>query len=447
MLAGVLVWGLPGVAHAGTLDDVAVKGEDAPPPLAAAFDYALFNFIPAVSDGPAGRKVAFSGRARKPPPSAITKNCLFADDASGTGKTIACVNDAAPSGRVFRSFSQPSMNAAGDIAWASGLNTDASGFRNGVFTWNGTSVSLVALAGDSAPSGMDGDLVAFPRVVNTGSEGVVFIAQTSAGPVDEGILRCAASSNCHTTPGALETLVTKGDSLPAPHATREICGFHSVAASNWGIAFRASTKEDCSGVEVAKDGVFRMEFGQSLETVALVGDDAEPSGDYASIIESPAIEAAGIVAFQASTTGGVNIIYRCDPSDCPGANLPEDLIASGSLLSSPNPAGHNQKLRFFSSPVLKDGGTVIAFRARVKDLTANDQFDGIFTIDSGAVSMIARTTTAALTPFVTPLGGNTVFQGIFDPSMSPGGNIAFRGTVKQTVTPKTVTEGIFLFTP
>jgi hypothetical protein len=423
-LVWAFLWGVPGAAQAA-LDDVAVETEAAQG--LTGFNYTVFSSMPAVSDGTAGKRVAFVANARKPPPGAMTKTCLFADDTSGTGAKIACVNDAAPASRVFRPpFRQPSMNAGGDVAWSSGLNTDGNGNHDGVFWWNGTTVDFVVFAGDDNDVG---DILEQFREVVKISSFVVFRAMLDTG-VEE-IYRCDDSDNCSSSNGGfgtnLDFLLGEGSAANG----RDICAIKSVAASDHGIAVIASTDTtgNCSTPDDPQDAVIRMAFGGSNDIIALTGGSPVTGTTYTAFSGRPAINGSGTVAFLASVTGdtNANVIYLCDTS-CPGTD-PSNLVETNTL-------DGDFLLKSFSSPVVDDSD-LVAFTARVKDVTQSQQFDVVYTVN-GALTQIA----VGLTP--SPVT-DTIFQHIQAPSMSPGGNIAFESILRRTAAPKVARDAIFLF--
>ena len=120
-------------AEPATLQKVAVDGDPAPDP--GSF-YRRKFLQPAVSDA-AGAHVVASARIF------INRTCLVKFDA-GPDSIVVCRRDVSPEGHEFAKLGDPSIDIAGDAAWAAGLTAA----RSGVFRGDAT---VVALTGDPSP--------------------------------------------------------------------------------------------------------------------------------------------------------------------------------------------------------------------------------------------------------------------------------------------------------
>ena len=342
-------------AEPATLQKVAVDGDPAPDP--GSF-YRRKFLQPAVSDA-AGAHVVASARIF------INRTCLVKFDA-GPDSIVVCRRDVSPEGHKFAKLGDPSIDIAGDAAWAAALTAG----RSGVFRGDAT---VVALTGDPSPAG-PGFLKKFSSALIIDAGDVVFEATISGGTVvggvtvDDGYFRCGGGDgNCSAGgTGTIETLVLKNDPVP-DRPGRELCKLQALDASTFGIAFLATTRLDCaSTTEAPLLGVFRKPFGGAVVTVALQGDPANPvlppgGTTYGVLLGAPAVENDGIVVFRGVTTGlFVNdVLYLCDPASCP-------TVPAEAAVKQGDADGNGSFFERFSSPALSDAAD-IAFQANVND--------------------------------------------------------------------------------
>lgn len=424
-------WSFIGVVQATDLKTVALQVnkthlKDESPE--AGFFYTQFE-NPAVSDA-TGERVTFFANTKQDPGVGMDRmNCIWKVDATGTGSAVACKGDASPDGRKFLSFTNPSINDDGDVAWSSIV----SGLRSGVYKGDPT---IVSLFDDSAEGGF---LREFSKAIITDDGDVIYRARIFGVPSaeDTAIFRCTGGDgDCSSGTGTLETLVQKGDSVP-DRAGREFCSIGDFAASTWGIVFRGSTKLDCANaIESSKEGIFRKKFGEDIVTLALKDEDSEPNPGgtkYGGFGGTPAIEDSGIVAFRAETKGLLveEHLYICDPAACP-ANRAEIAVKKFALDDDGN------KFLSFSSPALSNAGDMGFVgqvekpdKKKVPCLYIRRFADG----DIETVRCKGQNV---------PDVPGTVFQFFGQPSMSPSGKVAFKGKIKETDFPKKEFEGIFL---
>jgi hypothetical protein len=251
--------------------------------------------------------------------------------------------------------------------------------------------------------------------------------------------------NCYSGSGASELLVLKNAPVP-DRPGRFICSLPDEAgASDFGIAFRAPTKLDCGDIlEVAAHGIFRLAFGGTLETVAMVGEPALAlhvggAVSYQRLSGVPRIEASGLVAFEARITGAVteDIVYSCGPATaCPGGQaLP--VVYEGQLDGS----GAAVTLSRFESVDIANGGDR-AFQTLVNQPgfpTGKNRGIGIYIYReaSGTLERVAVKGDDA--PDTLP----AEFRKIYLPDLSPNGRLAFRGKVKRAGGPGAL--GVYIY--
>ena len=304
----------------------------------------------------------------------------------------------------------------------------------------------MALLGDPVPppgTGLLKDL-SFGRITDAGD--VVFEATISGGAVilgvevDQGLFRCTGGDgNCSTGgTGTLQTVLLVNDPV-TDRAGREFCRFGELAASSFGVAFRADTQLDCANsAEVPLSGVFRKAFVGTVETLALAGDASEPfpspgGTTYASFVGRPSIENAGTVAFQASTAGvtATSVLYLCQPGLCPAS--PADAALTRGELDDDGAA-----FRAFSSPAIS-AAKDIAFTAKADPPAGSPYYALYVRRFSGDVEQLARTN--GVVPGLSPTA--TFRMHLNDPSISAGGKVAFKSRIRRGVAPRN-REGVFV---
>jgi hypothetical protein len=438
VLAATATLLLPAGAARADITTVVLKGD--PSSLLGA-PYRKIDKRPRVGGDVAGHAVLFSARVRG---SSARGKGLFVEDPVLGGSVIALIGDPAPSGGPFRRIYDEAMNASGTVVWNATVGTTNRGiFRDGP--------APVVLGGDGMPGG-EGHIDKFGPPVVTDDGSVVFYSRVFGGEVQngvrivEGVFRCSGGDgNCNSGTGTAETLVINDEPvLDIPG--RELCSIDPVvSASDWGIAFRGSTKIDCtSGVEYPLQGVFRMQYGGVVETLALQALASNPfpgpSGtSYEKFDLPPVIEDDGVVAFGAridAFDGGVagidsQVIFRCDPAVCP-ATYAEVAVPQGLADGSGNTVS-----KLVALGINNDGD--IAFHARVK-ASEGPNGRGIY-VFRGATSALERIAVSGdAVPDAAP---GTTFRKVLEPSMSSGGRISFQAKTKARSARAAL--GLFLF--
>ena len=416
VLVSLLAWGASS-AHAATLEKVAIEGDLAPDP---GFFYHRKFLRPAVSDA-AGQHVVASVRLIP----ATARQCLVAfDPGPGPDGLVACRKDTSPDGHLFSKLGDPTINIAGNTAWAATVGFGLSG------VYRGSPPTVVAFTGDPSPAG-SGLLKTFSSAAITDAGDVVFEAGISGGAVvlgvtvDHGYFRCmGGDGNCSTGgTGTAQTLVLRNDPIP-DRPGRKLCKLLTFSASLYGIAFQASTQMDCaSTTEGPLSGIFRKPFVGTVTTVALQGEASEPNPVpggtiYGNVNGPPAINDTGTVAFRGQTIGlvGNDIIYLCDPVSCP-ASPATVAVRQGDQDDIGN------FFRRLSSPGVSSAGDV-AFQAL---FTGAQRGSAVYIrrAAGGTIEPVARENDIA--PGVSPAAQFTFFG---PASMSPAGKVAFKAKVR-----------------
>ncbi len=100
---------------------------------------------------------------------------------------------------------------------------------------------------------------------------------------------------------------------PAPGTGLSFTGFNQVHLNDNGVMAFAATTEDGGGVWAGASG--------SLILIALSGQDAPGSGQQFFQFDAPTLNNAGVVAFEAMLTGGLDSIWSYDGA-CPWSRSP-----------------------------------------------------------------------------------------------------------------------------
>jgi hypothetical protein len=347
---------------------------------------------------------------------------------------VACIKDPSPAlGRAYLKFGEISANSAGTAAFVADLTGEVSGlFRSGGTTvvLTGTPVVL--------PGPVVGTLeeVVRPAIINTGA-GVVFRGAIAgvADALDQAIFGCGGGNgDCTGLPGAtgsLTTLVIKSDAVP-DRPGRVFCTFDDLNASDYGVVFRALTREINCGGGGSRVGIFRKAYAGAVETLALEGEPANPAPApggtvYGTFPGKPDIADDGKVVFVAGTANlfEARNVYLCDPGACPAA-LATVAVAAGVV------DDEGRALNKLNTAAISNAGD-IAFDASSK---AGGCGVYIRRFSDGDIETVA----ARGTPV--PDAPGSTFKCFGPPAISAGGDLAFRGTFRRSVAPRQG-EGIY----
>jgi len=382
---------------------------------------------PAACDA-ADRAVAFRAKIRS---GSGAKSGVFVEDDAAAGQTIALDLDALPTippsllrlkGRTREAVA---INASGIVVYGGSTTQNL----DGVFQ-SGTS-PFVSLTDDPAPGGLTGALDEFGKPDISDAGDVCFQATidgpgpaASGTPIDEILMCCRGGDmDCHAGSGSAELLVAIEDTAPGP-PSRAICELpERIGASSYGIVFVAGTSgDDCTSYPVgALDGVFRIAFGGSLETIALEGDPSPIGGIYSKFASLPQINDSGDVVLVTEVTNpdARDAVLLCETgTSCPGATMPVEIIQTGGFDDS------GARLSRFAAPDISNAGEIV-FQARYDDVFATPRRGlAIYAYSGGTPTRIA----GKKAPAPGPSAG--IFRRLFYPDISPGGVITFGAKAK-----------------
>jgi hypothetical protein len=217
------------------------------------------------------------------------------------GSSISAIlggGDAAPGGGTFLRFEDnPATNGAGDVAF---FAADSTVSRDGVFIVNGAAAKIAA---EREPSpcggeyrGIHGGGTTGPSLNDSGS--VVFAAQGSGSTNKAGVFLWDGVT---VSPVACE-----GDAAPTAGAFRDF-GRHPSIDANGDVIFQAET-DVLSG-----EGLFRAAGGM-ISAIAFEGDPAPGGGTFSGFRSSliPGLDGGGDVAFVAETSASGTTVYLLD---------------------------------------------------------------------------------------------------------------------------------------
>jgi len=404
------------------IQEVVVRGDAAPAGLGSYLGLAR----PIATD--AVDRVVFEGKVA--PPGSRARGVFVGDPLAVSDTTVALQRDFVASGAQIRRFTKVAGNSSGVIFY----QADVSGQEEGIYSnfSGGPTPDNVALRLDPAPAPATGTLDRLSNPVAGSHPGVVFYATIGGAPVlpgqvtpDEAIIECTGGDlNCSNGSGTYSVLVLKGDSIP-DRPGRRVCDLVAeTGASSWGIVFRAETDDaNCvtgAGVLDPAQGVFRLQAGGMIETIALEGEQAEPipaSATYDVFRSKAVIEDDGIVAFVAGTDGvpSETVVYRCNPSVCPAA-------PAEAFVQEADTDGVNTFFSRFEALGINNTADVVFF-GRARNAATNKAVRAIWVKrNSGAFEKVAEKGDT------TPSGD--MFRRLFLPSMSPGGTIVWRSRIR-----------------
>jgi hypothetical protein len=325
----------------------------------------------------------------------------------GAPSIVTRVNATAPDGGIFKTFTQPSINDAGDIGFKARTS-----FGRGVFLRPaGGAIEGAALSTQASPGGgFFSDFVDASAVNSTRK--IAFVATVSGGP--SGVFLHDGIADTTTT------IALAGDSIGGG---RFLCDFRSVGLGSADAAFIGETKLDCNDVaEIALLGVFFWN-GSTVSTIALQGDTAPVAGTaYSDFEASPEMNAANHVVFRAELTGSVFVTAEIlfDPSG-PTTTAP---VTTGQ--AAPNTSGAIGRL---DRQKITDGDAIFV-KANIKAGAAKN---GIFAFDASP-DIVALSTD---TPPTDQFGVGARYSKFTTIGVSRSGNqVVSVVRVKDTVTPR-----------
>ena len=360
-----------------------------------------------------------------------------------TFNQIAVSGETTPAGGVYGSFSQPSINGSGDVAFGTTSITGAEAIF-GPTSGAGSSLGQIALAATSAPGVTDGAEFNFffPPSINDSGD-VVFEAGLRTGPAfEDGLvtfLNSAAVFGPTSGAGASLGLIARADDPAGVADGAEFSAFSPSSINASGDVAFASILRTGTGPEVGASNnatIFgpTTGAGSSLGLIAREGTPAPGVADGAEydFLSAPALNASGDVAFRGvlrtgtgAVVGGSNNSAVFGPTS--GAGSPLGLIARE---GAPAPGAGGAVFDSFSDPRLNASGD-LAFPAILRTGTGanvnDNNCDAMFGPTAGAGSplgLIAREDTPA------PGAGGAEFELFGFPSLNALGDIAFTANLR-----------------
>ncbi len=342
-------------------------------------DFTSFN-SPSLNGG---GQVAFQG-------SLSTGNAGIFLSAEGSLTSIVRPGDSSPEGDAFSLAFGPSINAAGQVAFASRLNNSP----GNIYLFSEGKITRMAGSGDAVARDPR-FLLGFSDAIN--SAGTV-ISEGASFPGGYGVYDNNPNSIART-----------GD--PAPGGGVFVSTFNASVNDNGDVVFLGALSTLGTGVFVSSGG--------TLNRLAATGDPAPTGGTFLSFFNLPSINNLVQVAFPADVTapGRSGIFLSSEAGIAPLVQIGDAAPGGGTF----------SLLRF---AWLNDAGQV-AFLGNVTPPGRS----GVFLWSGGAIRAVAQVGDSA------PGGGTftSFFGAFFGPAINSSGHVAFRADLSNG-------EGVFLFT-
>jgi hypothetical protein len=215
----------------------------------------------------------------------VNGNGIFARTLGFPTNTAALVGTPTPAtGNYSTLTASPVVNASGQVAFLTRTSFDDFAIFAGT---PGTTLTTVALQGTAAPAGGNYTQLSNPAINAAGK--VLFGASLTGGSAGSGLF--------FGTPGTtLTTVALNNSTTPAGGVFGPFSGPPAVNSAGQ-VAFVSNRNGDFNSA------LFAGTPGTTLTSVAVMGDAAPAGGNYSAMF-SPALNAAGNVAFLANLTGG-----------------------------------------------------------------------------------------------------------------------------------------------
>jgi hypothetical protein len=347
------------------------------------------------------------------------KQSLYKYTAANVGSILVAGNTPSPNGGVFKTFTTPSINAAGDVGFFAKTS-----LGQGVFLIeSGGALEVAGIATGVSPGG--GNFEDFPAVslVNALRQ-ISFVATVSGGP--GGVFRYDGVAN------TVSTVALVGGSAGGG---RTFCEFSSVAlGDSAATAFIGETQVDClNNSETPVNGLF-LEKGGTIRTVALEGGVTPIGGTtYSKLLEPPDANLLDRALFRSQVTGSVNVTgaFLSDPN-----GVVTDAVVTTGEIAPGAPGGTLSKLDI----VRLANDDSVFLKATIKGAAAKA---GIFRFDPNGEALLLRTDPPPTDLF----GAGSVYR-MFSrmQAAKDASSFVLVAKVKDTVAPKGKT-GVFRCTP
>jgi len=335
-------------------------------------------------------------------------------------------------GQTYLQFLPPAMNKNGKIAFIGEYWQGQEQVNRGVFLWNGTVVTPVAVRGQLAP-GSGGVFSNFSPFSAFGpaiddSANVAFMASiarpaSTSPPVVDAIYLYRG--------GSLTLVALSGQTAPGTGGGRFASIFPPAMNGKGSIAFAATLSG--SNPYTIIGGLFVYSAG-TITPIGLVGQQAP--GTNGGLFLSfgfylpPAINDRGDVAFYATVTGP-------GPEITSGIFLYSDgkvkLIA---LEGQTGPAGD---FLGFKAPPAVNGNGAVAFTALVRDPATGVNGQALILYSAGQLTKVAASGQAA------PGTGGGVIAELSAPSLNDGGAIGFNAIASGVLIQEGRTRVYYLY--
>ena len=201
---------------------------------------------------------------------------------------------------TYFSFSEPSINAGGDVAALAGIEPTAGAFTTAVVVESGGVDEIVALIGDAAPDTGGGTYSEFNFAAAPGinaAREVFFHAKVTGGTSSSGLFVDSATTQ--------SPVVVSGQPVPGLLGTN----YFSFSVSDLSVNDLGSVGFS-SLLSTGSQGIFVGPDGASAELLVRTGDAVPGTGGetYLLLVDNPSINAVGGAAFLTTFTGGTSAI-------------------------------------------------------------------------------------------------------------------------------------------
>jgi len=362
-----------------------------------------------------------------------------------TYDTIALSGDAVPgtaAGVTFNSLGIPVLNDVGQTAFNGFLAGTGVNFTNnaGVFSESGGILGLVAREGAAAPgtgAGVNFNSLGNPVINNAGQTAFLSsLKGTGVGANDEGIFSEAGST--------LGLVARAGDAAPdTGEGINFIRDFGNPLLNNSGqTAFRNGLAG--TGVDSTNSNAFYSEAPTSLGLVARTGDPAPgtAAGVTFSVFDStdsPVLNGAGQTAFL-SILAGTGVDSTNDRGIFSEAGGTLGLVARAGD-AAPG-TGADVNFNGFFNPVINNAGQTAFMCSLIGPGVDFNSNSGIFSEAGGTLGLVAREGDAAPGTAAGVVFGS--FVSSFNlPAINDQGQTAFVGTLTGAGVSSTNDQGIF----
>jgi len=260
---------------------------------------------------------------------------VFRSDSGSTLTAITRAGQSAPGsgGGTFSGLGIPVLNDSGQTAFVSSITGGTS--TQGLFrSDSGSTMTAIALAGQSAPGSGGGTFSAFNTPVLNDNGQVALVASITGGTNSQGLFRSDSGST-------MTAIALAGQSAPGSGGGTFSSLSTPVLNASGQAAFVSSIAGGGNG-----QGIFRSDSGSALTAIARLGQSApDTGGGTFSLFNSPALNDGGLVAFRALINGSANGVgvFLADGRDTVAVQLQGASLAGKTVSSvfSPSQDGLN----------------------------------------------------------------------------------------------------------